>query len=59
MEHLTDADYIHTKSFFKDFEIKNFSENHDLYFNSDALPLANIFESFREMYLQICHLDLT
>ena len=57
MEHLTDTDYIHTKGFFKGFEIKHLSEYHDLYLNSDALLLADVSESFIEMCLKIYYLD--
>ena len=31
MEDLTDADYMHVKRVYKDFEIKNLGEYHDLY----------------------------
>ena len=41
----------------KDFEIKNLGEYHDLYVQSDTLLLANIFENFRNMSLEIYELD--
>ena len=31
MDDITDADYMHAKRVSKDFEIKTFSEYHDLY----------------------------
>ena len=57
MEYITDADYVHTKKFCKDLEIKNLGEYHDLYFQSDTLLLADIFENFRNMCLKIYELD--
>ena len=57
MEHITDANYMHARRVFKDFEIKNSGEYHDLYLKNDTLLLAGIFENFRKMCLKICHLD--
>ena len=31
MEDITDADYVHAKRVYKDFEIKHLGEYHDLY----------------------------
>ena len=44
------------KVFLKTF-LKKLGEYHDLYFKSDALLLADVFENFRKMYLKIYHLD--
>ena len=35
IEGITDADYTHENRVFKDFEIKNLGENHDLYVQSN------------------------
>ena len=43
----TDADYAHAKGFYKDFEIKNLGEYHDLYVQSNTLLLADVFENFK------------
>ena len=57
MEDITDADYAHAKKVCKDFEIKNLGEYHDLYVQSDTLLLADVFENFRNMCIQIYKLD--
>ena len=56
MEYITDTDCVHTKRNCKDFEIKNLGEYHDLYIQSDTLLLANVFENFRNMCLEIYEL---
>ena len=57
MEDITDADYAHAKRVCKDFEIKNLGEYHDLYVQSNTLLLADVFENFRNMCLEIYELD--
>ena len=57
MEDITDADYAHAKRVCKDFEIKHLGEYHDLYVQSDTLLLADVFENFRNMCLEIYELD--
>ena len=41
----------------KNFKIKNLGEYHDLHLQSYALLLADAFESFRNMCLEIYELD--
>ena len=48
MEDIADADYINAKKVCKDFETRNLSEYHDLYFKSDTLLLADVFENLRK-----------
>ena len=38
--------------YFKDFEIKNLGEYHDLYVQSDALLLADVIDNFRNTCLE-------
>ena len=48
---------MHANRVCKDFEIKNLGEHHDLYVQSDTLLLADVFENFRNMFLEIYELD--
>ena len=56
MEEITDADYMHGKRVCKDFEIKNLGGYHDLYLKSDISLLADVFEKFRKVCLEIYEL---
>ena len=57
MEDISDADCVHSKRVCKGFKIKKLGEYHDLHVQSDALLLADVFENFRNMYLEIYALD--
>ena len=57
LENITDKDYPRAKKIWDVFEIKNLGEYHDLYVQSDTLLLADIFENFRNMCLNIYELD--
>ena len=57
MEDVTDADYTPEKRVCKDFEIKSLGEYDDLYIQSDILLLADVFENFQNMCLEIYELD--
>ena len=48
---------MYAKRVSKDFEIKNFGEYHDLYVQSDTLLLNDVFNNFRNMYLEIYGLE--
>ena len=56
MEDITDADYMHRKRNCKDFEIKELREYHHLHFQNNTLLLADAFESFQYMCLEIYEL---
>ena len=58
MEDITDADYTQTKRVCKDFEMKDLGEYHDLYVQSNTLLLADAFENFRNISIEIYGLDL-
>ena len=45
------------KKVFEYLKIRNLGEYHDLYVQSDTLLLADVFENFRNICLQICGPD--
>ena len=57
LEDITDEDYKHAQKVWDTFNIKNFGEYHDLYVQSDTLLLADIYENFRNVCINICELD--
>ena len=57
MEDITDADYAHRKRICKDPKTKTLEEYHDLYVQSNTLLLADIFENFWNICLEIDELD--
>ena len=44
MDDITDIDYRHAKWVFKECNIKNLGDYHDLYVQSEALLLTDVFE---------------
>ena len=56
-ENISEIDYAHANNVFKIFNINNLGEYHDLYVRSDTLVLADIFENFRQSYLENYELD--
>ena len=44
---------MHAKRVCKDFEMNNLGEYYDFYVQSDMLLLADVFENFRNMCLEI------
>ena len=57
MNEVSDKDYEHAKKVWKEFEIKNMGEYHDLYLLTDTILLANVFESFRNVCMENYGLD--
>ena len=55
MKDITDADYMHGKRIYKDFEMRKLCAYRNL--ESDTLLLANVFKHFRKMYLKIYELN--
>ena len=54
---VSDEDYEYAQKIWKEFEIKNLGEYHDLYLKSDVLLLADVFEEFRNICLENYSLD--
>ena len=59
LENISDYDYTHAQKIWDVFEIKNLTEYHDLYVQSDTLLLSDTSENFRNMCLNIYELDPT
>ena len=57
IENTTDSDNSYAKRIYSNFEIKNAGRHHDLYLKSDTLLLADVFQDFRKMCLEIDELD--
>ena len=57
MEDVTNADSTYTKMIYKNFEMKDLAEYHDLYVQSNKLLLADVFKNFRNMCYEIYELD--
>ena len=57
MRGVSDKDYDHARSVWKEFEIKNMGEYHELYLLTDTILLANVFESFRTVCMDNYGLD--
>ena len=57
MKDITGIDYKHAKRVFREFEINNLGDYHDLYVKSDTLLLADIFENFRNKWFETYKLD--
>ena len=54
---ITDKDYTHAKKVFKEFNLKNLGDYHNLYVQSDTLLLADVFENCRNKCIEIYELD--
>ena len=57
MEEISGIDYRHAKKVFDKFNVKNLGEYHDFHVQSDTLLLADVFENFRDMCINVYDLD--
>ena len=57
MSGVSNTDYEHACSIWRELGIRNMGEYHDLYLRTDVILLANVFESFRRVCLENYGLD--
>ena len=57
MANVTEVDHRLAKRVFKNLDDKNVGDYHDLYVQSDALLLADVFEVFRNKCVEIYEID--
>ena len=57
LKDIFDKDYGHTQKEFKELKLKNLGDYDDLYIQSDTLLLADVFENFKNKYIEIHELD--
>ena len=57
MEDITDANYTHAKRVCKGSETKHLGEQNGLYVQSETMMLADVFENFWNISLEIYELD--
>lgn len=54
---ISDDEYAHAQTVWKEFECKTFRDYHDLYNVSDVLLLTDVFENFRDVCMKNYRLD--
>ena len=57
MENITNIDYRNAKEVFRELEMNNLGDYHDLYVDSDTLLLSDIFENYRNKCIEKYELD--
>ena len=57
MEDIEDIDYRHGNNVFNNSKLNNLGDYHDLYVQSDTLLLADVFDNFRDMCINVYELD--
>ena len=57
IEDITDINHRHAKRVFKNLNNKNLGDYHDLHVQSDTLLLSDVFEYFRNKFIEIHELD--
>ena len=57
LEDISDKDYLHAQKVWDAFGIRNLGEYHELYVQTDALLLADVYQKFRNKCIKIYRLD--
>ena len=57
LKDITDKDYTHAQKVFEQLKLKSLGDYHDLYVQSDTRLLADVFENFRNKFIEIYELD--
>ena len=57
MSSISEEDYQHAQRVWEEFVIRNLGDDHDLFFRTDVLLLANVYETFRDTCLRHYSLD--
>ena len=57
MSGISNGDYEHAYEVWREFEIRNMGEYHDLYLKMDVILLANVFKEFRRVCMENYGLD--
>ena len=57
LEDISNKDYLFPQKVWEEFGIRNLGEYHDLYVQTDTLLLADVYEKFRDKWIEIYRLD--
>ena len=57
IKYIKDVDYRYAQKVFEEFKLRNLGDYHDLYVQSDTLVLADVFENFRNNWIEIYEFD--
>jgi hypothetical protein len=56
-EGITEEEYVRARNIWTTFNCQKFIDYHDFYLKTDVVPLADVFENFRDLSLKTYELD--